>query len=58
MAVPKKKQSHSASRKRRSHDALSPLNLVECSSCRELILPHRVCQFCGNYGDKVVINVK
>ena len=40
---------------RRSHHALTAPNLVECQSCGEKILPHRVCPKCGHYKDRLVL---
>lgn len=57
MAVPKRKQSKSRTRKRRSHDALKVPSLVPCSQCKELILPHRACPYCGYYKGRPVIPV-
>ncbi|MBL0691529.1 MAG: 50S ribosomal protein L32 [SAR324 cluster bacterium] len=58
MATPKKRQSHCVTRQRRSHDKLAPINLQDCPSCKEKILPHRVCPFCGYYKGKKVISIK
>jgi large subunit ribosomal protein L32 len=33
-------------------------DLVECSSCGNKILPHRVCPKCGFYRGKQVINME
>ncbi|MBN1961603.1 MAG: 50S ribosomal protein L32 [Deltaproteobacteria bacterium] len=49
MAVPKKRHSHSRTRKRRSHDALEAPNWVTCPQCREPMTLHRVCGKCGYY---------
>lgn len=51
MGVPKKRKSHSRSRMRRSHDALSAVHLGRClqndmCSGRQ---PHTVCMSCGLY---------
>lgn len=54
MAVPKKKVSRSRRDKRRSHHALKRANLVECSNCGELKLPHHVCAACGYYREREV----
>lgn len=54
MAVPKRRTSKTRKRKRRTHKKLKAPNLVECSHCHELKLPHRVCPECGYYkGEKV-----
>ncbi len=49
MAVPKRRQSKSRSRKRRSHQGIKPLQLVRCQQCQRRIPPHTVCPNCGNY---------
>jgi large subunit ribosomal protein L32 len=54
MALPKRKFSKQRTRKRRAAQAISAPNLVECSSCHELIIPHHMCPKCGKYGDRVV----
>ncbi len=59
MAVPKRKVSKARRDKRRS--AVWKLDLpgmTKCPKCGEFILSHRVCKNCGNYGGKVVLQVK
>ena len=36
---------------------LSAPNLVKCSKCGELMMPHRVCKACGSYNKKEIISV-
>ncbi len=55
MAVPRKKVSRSRRDKRRSHHALKLPSYVECSNCGEQKRPHHVCQACGYYGDREVV---
>ncbi|MFQ5786095.1 MAG: 50S ribosomal protein L32 [Alphaproteobacteria bacterium] len=55
MAVPKRKTSKSRRNMRRSHHALSAQNLVECSNCGELKMPHHICPACGHYKDREVL---
>lgn len=57
MAVPKRRQSKSRSRKRRTHDSLTAPGLVSCPHCHKAILPHRVCPYCGYYKGRSVIPV-
>ena len=57
MAVPKRRQSHARTRKRRSHDALSPTAFSNCSNCGEPKLPHRLCAGCGTYKGRTVIKL-
>ena len=55
MAVPKKKTSKSKRNMRRSHHALNVTGLVECNNCGELKLPHHICNSCGQYNDREII---
>lgn len=57
MALPKRRQSHSRTRKRRSHDALSAPTISSCSECGEAKLPHRICPGCGSYKGRTVVNL-
>lgn len=54
MAVPKKKSGRCAQGHRRSHWKATVSNLVKCSNCNEMALPHTVCVSCGYYGGKLV----
>ncbi len=58
MAVPKKKTSKSKRDKRRAHDALKMPAKSTCSNCGEIKLPHHVCEACGFYNGKKVIEVE
>ena len=55
MAVPKKKTSKSRRDMRRSHHALMGAKLTECPNCGELKQPHHVCQACGHYNDREIV---
>ena len=57
MAVPKKKISKSRRDKRRAHDALVPSVYEECSNCGELKRPHHVCEACGSYNGREVVEL-
>lgn len=57
MAVPKRKQSHARTNKRRSNNSkLAAPTMVKCSKCGEYNLTHRVCSACGYYGDKKIVD--
>lgn len=56
--LPKKKHSRTRRDKRRTHDALTPANLVQCSNCGEMRLPHRVCPNCGHYKGREVVAIE
>lgn len=55
MAVPKKKTSKSRRNMRRSHHALSTSAYAECKNCGELKRPHHVCDSCGHYDEREVV---
>ncbi len=59
MAVPKRKVSKARRNTRNSanFNATMP-TLVECPSCHELKLPHKVCKKCGSYNGKKVVEDK
>jgi large subunit ribosomal protein L32 len=57
MAAPKQRHTKSRRNKRRSHHALKKQNFSLCAKCGELVLPHRVCQNCGTYAGREVIDV-
>jgi large subunit ribosomal protein L32 len=55
---PKRKLSKGRRDRRRAHDALEAPNLVQCSNCGEMRLPHTVCPKCGHYRDREVVNME
>lgn len=55
MAVPKQKQSHSRTTKRRSQHKIVPPGTGACPQCHSPRLPHRVCPTCGTYAGRDVI---
>ena len=55
MAVPKGNTSKSKRDKRRTHDKLTPVNVVECSRCHAKKVAHRVCLTCGYYDNKQIL---
>lgn len=57
MAVPKKRHTKSRRNKRRAHHALGKTKLSVCPKCKEPILPHHFCPFCGTYKGKEVIDI-
>lgn len=53
MPVPKRKVSKSKTRmRRRANSAYSLPKVIECPTCSEKALPHRVCPKCGHYKDE------
>jgi large subunit ribosomal protein L32 len=55
LAVPKSKTSKSKRDKRRTHDRLRVLNIVECPRCHSKKISHRVCENCGYYSENEII---
>ncbi len=55
MAVPKYKTSQSKRDMRRSHHALKPRLGSSCPNCGEVKHAHSVCEACGHYRGKQVI---
>ncbi|MBI2607933.1 MAG: 50S ribosomal protein L32 [Candidatus Doudnabacteria bacterium] len=58
MPVPKKRQTRSSRNQRRSHDALSKINLSICQNCKYPAMPHQACTNCGYYKGKQVLKLK
>lgn len=54
MAVPKRRQSNSRRKKRRTHDALPTIHLGSCPQCGSAKRAHRVCASCGYYKGRQV----
>lgn len=54
--LPKRKLSKGRRDRRRAHDSLKTPNLVQCSNCGEMRLPHTVCDNCGYYQGREIIN--
>ena len=58
MAQPKRRWSKQRTHLRRSTWKLDSMNLIPCSNCGELVLPHVVCPVCGYYDKKQVVEIK
>lgn len=58
MALPKRKVSKSRRGKRRSHQKVTVANLTTCPQCNEPKLPHHVCQNCGYYKGRAVVEAE
>ena len=56
--LPKRKLSKGRRDRRRSQDALKAKNLVACSNCGEMRLPHTVCPSCGFYKGREIISLE
>jgi len=58
MALPKRRHSITRGRKRRTHWKIKLSQLVICPQCKQKILHHRACQFCGYYKGKEAIKIE
>jgi len=57
MAHPKRKTSKTRRNKRRSHHGIDNVQLSECSNCGELHRRHHICQECGYYRGRQILDV-
>ncbi|MEZ4180617.1 MAG: 50S ribosomal protein L32 [Candidatus Doudnabacteria bacterium] len=49
MGAPKKRQTNSAQKQRRSHHALKTISVAKCANCGNSTMPHLACANCGFY---------
>ncbi|MBH49385.1 MAG: 50S ribosomal protein L32 [Candidatus Marinimicrobia bacterium] len=56
MALPKRRQSKTRGKKRRTHYKPAEVNYSDCPQCGSTKLPHRTCQNCGYYKGRPVIS--
>lgn len=52
---PKNKHCSARRDKTRAHWKMKTMNLVKCSKCGALMMPHRVCKNCGTYNKREII---
>lgn len=57
MPVPKKRHTKSRRNKRRSHHALSQTNILHCEKCKKIVRHHTMCENCGTYKGREVVDV-
>lgn len=58
MAVPKRKTSKSRRDKRRTHYKAKAPAVAVCSNCGEPVRPHHVCDKCGFYSGKKILELE
>lgn len=58
MAVPRNRHSNARKNSKRAHHAKSPKTLYKCSNCGSMALPHTICQACGHYGNRAVLQME
>lgn len=57
MAVPKQRKTKQRRNNRRSHHAMRPRTLGTCPKCTQAVLPHTMCENCGTYKGREVVDV-
>lgn len=55
-ALPKQRISKARQGRRRSQDALTPVQLMDCPRCGARIQTHHVCPECGTYNGITVLD--
>ncbi|MCL1827078.1 MAG: 50S ribosomal protein L32 [Candidatus Cloacimonetes bacterium] len=58
MPVPKRRQSKSRRDLRRTQDALAVPTWTTCGQCGEACRPHHICEKCGFYKGKKIVESK
>ncbi len=58
MPNPRRRHSKARRDKRRTGDALSIPNVIECPQCHEPKQPHAICESCGYYDGRQVLEVE
>jgi large subunit ribosomal protein L32 len=58
MAVPKRRQSRSRSRRRNSHNAVKPVQLQHCPQCGTAVPTHVICPNCGYYQGRTLVETE
>lgn len=58
MAVPRNRMSNARKNSKRAHHAKKPKGFTACPKCEGPRMPHTICQSCGSYGDRVILNVQ
>ncbi|BCJ85142.1 50S ribosomal protein L32 [Effusibacillus dendaii] len=56
MAVPQRRTSKTRKRMRRTHFKLTVPGMIACPQCGEMKLSHRICNNCGYYKGRAVVN--
>ncbi|MBI1888481.1 MAG: 50S ribosomal protein L32 [Candidatus Spechtbacteria bacterium] len=57
MGVPKQRKTKARQGNRRSHHGLASMVFSLCAKCGKDVLPHRLCENCGTYKQREMVNV-
>ena len=57
MALPKRRQSKTRGRKRRTHYKSKATSIMKCPQCGETKMTHRACANCGYYRGRPIISI-
>jgi large subunit ribosomal protein L32 len=58
MPVPKRKLSRARIRSRQANKHLKPQAFLHCKNCQSPSMPHQVCEFCGFYKGRKILETK
>lgn len=58
MAVPRNRMSNARKNSKRAHHAKKPKGFTACPKCESPRMPHTICQSCGTYGNRTVLNIQ
>ncbi|MEA1980222.1 MAG: 50S ribosomal protein L32 [candidate division Zixibacteria bacterium] len=58
MAHPKRKQSSTRGKKRRTNWKIAMPIPVDCPHCHQARMPHHICPNCGYYKGRQIIDIK
>ncbi|MCE5319141.1 MAG: 50S ribosomal protein L32 [Parachlamydia sp.] len=58
MAVPRNRHSNARKNSKRSHHAKKPKQISKCGNCGSPRLPHTLCQSCGAYGNRIMVEAE
>ena len=56
-AVPKRRISHSRKNNKRSHHRVELPTLIDCPHCKNKMVIHHACTYCGKYKNKVILPI-
>ena len=57
MALPKRRQSNTRGKKRRTHYKSKLTSVSKCAQCNSTKIPHRACPNCGYYRGRPIVSI-